>query len=163
MQAPQLILFVARYNQALRNHESFFYFPYFLKITNLLHCFERNYLVQCYTTLKTSVLPEVLFASRRIKKTQEIYLLKIYPLYYSNYSLYSQLSLKSSKKQLFPISAHTITTARRTFKNYFSPLLIIFDCGFYVTQNDVHKILERQKKPYGGILFAIFYRFSGTC
>jgi hypothetical protein len=82
------------------------------------------------------------------------FVLKIYPLYYSNYSLFSHLSFRSTKKQVFNFSLVNITKFRNSQKTGFSPLLLLESPYNIITQNEAIQF------GVGGRLLCIFYRFA---
>ena len=150
MKSNSLILFAARFNQAMNSKQKMFSVFFTKNIYKFVVCLERNKLILSYQCnlvnqkglLKNTSIPTSTFV------------LKIYPLYYSNYSLFSHLSFRSTKKQVFNFSLVNITKFRNSQKTGFSPLLLLESPYNIITQNEAIQF------GVGGRLLCIFYRFA---
>jgi ribosomal protein S8 len=148
MRPNSLVLFAARFNQAVRTKQKVFTIPFTKKVYQFLICLERNKLILTY---QCSLSWELLKLS---SSTTSPFILKIYPLYYSNYSLFSHLSFRSTKKQIFNFSVIAITKFRKSQKTSFSPILLLETASNILTQN------EAIQQGVGGRLLCVFYRFT---
>lgn len=154
MRAQLLSLFCARFNQTSKTKEFAFSFSYKPLIFKFLFCLERNRMIQTY---RCEVPPSctnfynyfVFQDSSQLTDTNDLFLLKIYPLYYSGVPLFRHLLHKSTKKQLFTFSCIDITKFINFTKNLLSPALILQTSLGIISHN------EAAKKAIGGLLICI--------
>lgn len=149
MQPCGVITFCAKFNQytALNSNRFFFHCDYTKKSFSLIWCFDRNKYVQSYRCLVDQSINKILHT------LNSTFTFKVYPLFYSNYPLASQLSLRSTKKQFFNFSLIDITKFLKSVKNLITPVLVIDGNLGYITGKEAFDF------KIGGRLFCVLYRF----
>ena len=149
MQSSNLVLFHAKYNQTISDKKNYFYFYFTFKILALLQCLLRARLIQAYYCILD-------FTNKLYHKTtsKSPFFLKIYPLYYSNFSLASYLLLKTTKKQVFTFSLVDLAKFQNSIKNLFTPLILLDTSLGLCNHNEAITI------AHGGKILSILYRFA---